>query len=109
MAESSSVVTWRRVAAEFGRLSAVEIERWIEDALLELDATAYGNNIERAKVYMGAHLLKVTRMSEEGIAPVFPFDDEDGDLKMTRYGRSLLRLRSQTPTASPELLGILTI
>lgn len=109
MAEDSAVETWRRVAAEFGRLPAVEIQRWISDALLELDTTAYGNNIERAKVYMGAHLLKIARLSEEGIPLVFPVDDEDGDLKMTRYGRSLLRLRGQTPTAAPELLGILTI
>lgn len=108
MSEASSIVTFRRVGREFGRLDADEIQDWIDDALLELDTTAYGNNIERAKVYMACHLLKMSRLSEENVA-MPSTSDPDADLKMTRYGRSLLRLRSQTPESAPELLTILTI
>ena len=108
MADSAAIVTFRRVGREFGRLDADEIQDWLDDAVLELDTTAYGNNIERAKVYMACHLLKMSRLSEENVA-MPSTSDPDADLKMTRYGRSLLRLRSQTPQAAPDVLGILTI
>ena len=109
MAESAAVVAWRRIGAEVGRLPSAEIQRWLDDALLELDTTAYGNNITRAQVYLGCHLLKMTRMAEEGADLVFPVDDPDGDLKQTMYGRSLLRLRSQSADSAPTYLSILTI
>ena len=108
MADSSAIVTFRRLGREFGRLDAEEIQDYLDDALLELDTTAYGNNIERAQVYMACHLLKMSRLSEENVA-MPTTSDPDADLKMTRYGRSLLRLRAQAPQSAPDILTILTI
>ena len=108
MADSAAVVLWRRIGREFGRLTAEEIQPWLDDALLELDTTAYGNNITRAQVYLACHLLKMTRLEEKGRAAL-NVTDPDADLKMTRYGRQLLRIRKQTPASAPSLLGILTI
>ena len=108
MAESSAVVVFRRIGAEFGRLPVGEIERWLADALLELDTTAYGDNIERAKVYMACHLLKLSRLAEKGVEIKFN-GDPDADLKQTRYGLSLLRLRGQTAASTATVLTVLAI
>ena len=90
-------------------MTAPEIQEWLDDGLLELDTEAYGNNILKAQVYMGCHLLKMTRLASENVA-MPASDDPDADLKMTRYGRSLLRIRTQSSDGSaPYLLGILTI
>lgn len=109
MAESSQVEKWRRVGGEFGRLSSGEINAWIADASLQLDTTAYGSNIEMARVYLGCHLLKMTRLAEEGKAPLLSDSDEDAELRLTTYGRRVIALRQQSAYAGATLLSILTV
>jgi len=108
MAEASQIIKWRRIGAEFGRLPSSEINAWINEAALLLDTDAYGNNIEQAKVYLGCHLLKLTRLAEEGQAPLLGENDE-ADLRLTMYGRRLLALRSQSADTGATILSILTV
>ena len=99
---------WRRIGREFGRLPSAEIQLWINDALLELDTAAYGNNIVRAQVYLACHLYKQSRMAEKG-KTINVLAGPDADLKTTRYGRSLIRLRSQSVDETFSLLAVATI
>lgn len=109
MAESSQVERWRRIGGEFGRLTSAEIDAWITDAALQLDVSAYGNNIEPAKVYLGCHMLKMTRLAEEGKAPLLTDSDEDAWLRLTHYGRQVIALRQQSAESGITLLSILTV
>lgn len=107
MADSSAIVTFRRIGREFGRLDPDEIQDWLNDAALELNVSAYGDNIERAKVYMACHMLKMSRLSEANTIKMPTSGDRDRSLRMTHYGDSLLRLRTEAPESAPMLLSIL--
>jgi len=112
MTISSAVERWRWMAEEFGRLSSRDIQRWLDLAALQLDATAYGDNIEVAQVLLGAHMLKLSRLEAAAKKPLVKASAQPGeDLVLTTYGQQLLRLRTSASaaTGSPMLLSLATL
>jgi hypothetical protein len=107
---AATVASVRRIAPELASVSTSDVEGFLTDAALELDAAFWGDIYDRAHALVAAHLAAVAH--PELAAPVGPIVSEAvgsvsrayaapagapsaGAWGTTRFGLELTRLRRQ--------------